>query len=320
MRSPQKSSPLLCLGTTTFGANIGQKESLEILDFYFDNGGSYLDTADNYSQWYAGNKGGEAEVIIGSWIRLHKNRRENIFLGSKVGKSIVNPGLKPENIKQVCIQSLKRLGTEYLDILYFHEPDSEVSLEESLLAACQLYEQGKILSIGVSNFNLEQIEKSRKILEKIKGPPLSAIQNHYNLLERDGNLIGYDLYSERTNNFMESKIIPALDGSGITIFAYHALARGFLTGKYLSNPNIESVHSSKVSKYLDERGISIARKVDDLADLLSTSCAGVSLAWLRAQYVNMIPVISVRDTRQLAECMVDVALDSEQIKSLSNLS
>ncbi len=143
----------MALGTLRFGTLNTYGESADLLDLYIDAGGRFLDTANCYNQWAANAKGGESEVVLGRWLRERGNR-DDLFIASKVGFSYgtLPDGLSADTIVSACEESLRRLGTDHIDLYYAHKDDPNTPLEETLTAFTRLQESGKIRFAGASNY------------------------------------------------------------------------------------------------------------------------------------------------------------------------
>src|ERR1044071_8659771 len=148
------------LGGNVFGWTVDQQTSFQLLDAFVDAGFDFIDTADSYSTWVAGNKGGESESIIGAWVKARGNRGQ-VMIATKVGSEIPNGGmgLSKRWILGQAEASLKRLQTDYLDLYQSHRDDSATPVEETLEAYEQLIRQGKVRAIGCSNFSAERISQ-----------------------------------------------------------------------------------------------------------------------------------------------------------------
>ena len=152
----------LCLGGNVFGFSADVANSEVVLDYYFNNGGNFIDTADMYSQWAPGHVGGESETIIGNWMKRRGNRAKMV-IATKVAKLDTRPGLKPENIKAACDDSLRRLQTDYIDLYYAHQDDPDTPIEETLGAFDSLIKAGKVRYIAASNFTPARLQKSSTV-------------------------------------------------------------------------------------------------------------------------------------------------------------
>ena len=148
----------LCLGGNVFGWTSDVAESETVLDAYVAGGGNFIDTADSYSAWKAGNVGGESESIIGSWMSARGNRADMI-VATKVGKLRSRPGLSAENIRLAADESLGRLQSDYIDLYFTHTDDDTVPLEETVEALDALVRGGKVRAIGLSNYTPERVSE-----------------------------------------------------------------------------------------------------------------------------------------------------------------
>ena len=174
----------LSLGGNVFGWTATKEESFKVLDRFVDLGGNFIDTADVYSAWKEGNSGGESESIIGEWMESRGNR-SRMVIATKVAKLPTKPGLSPANITSAVEDSLRRLRTEYIDLYYAHEDDEKVAQEDYLTAFDRLVRDGKVRYLGASNFSAERLRSAAKISVEGNLNSFVALQNHYNILERD---------------------------------------------------------------------------------------------------------------------------------------
>lgn len=289
----------LCLGGNVFGWSADEAQSHDVLDAFASHGGNFIDTADVYSEWKDGNKGGESETIIGSWLKKRNNRSE-IVIATKVAKLSTRPGLKASNIKAAVDDSLKRLQTDYIDIYYAHEDDQTTSLEETLQAFTEIIESGKVRYIAASNYSALRLEEALKISRDNNFAQYIAVQNHYNLLERKE---------------YESTMVTTLQKYGISGIPYFALARGFLSGKYRKGQVVDSVRAGGVASYLNDSGYELIEKLEVLAQKYNTSISAISIAWLRAQPTISAPIASARTVEQLHEIMPLITLTKEELAS-----
>ena len=291
----------LCLGGNVFGYSADKENSEAVLSFYADNGGNFIDTADMYSQWAPGHIGGESETIIGNWMKKRGNRSQMI-IATKVGKLDTKPGLKPSNIIAACEDSLKRLGSDYIDIYYSHQDDLDTPIEQSLGAYDSLIKSGKVRYIAASNFTPERLQESLDISKKLNLASYIASQDQYNLMDR-----GY-----------ENTLMPTLKSNGLSQIPFYGLARGFLTGKYRKGKSVESIRANGVNtNYANDRGWEIIEKLDQIARDKNTSIAAVSLAWLRAQVTVAAPIASATNLGQVKELMPIIKLELEELEILS---
>jgi len=174
----------LCLGGNVFGWSATAKESELVLDAYANAGGNFIDSADRYSEWLEGNVGGESETIIGDWMKSRGNRAE-IIVATKVAKLTTRAGLAATNIAGAAEDSLRRLGTDYIDIYYAHHDDESVPLEESLTAFHELVTSGKVRYIAASNYTAQRLAQALKISRDLGISEYLLLQPHYNAIVRD---------------------------------------------------------------------------------------------------------------------------------------
>ena len=291
----------LCLGGNVFGWSADEAQSHDVLDAYTSHGGNFIDTADVYSEWKDGNKGGDSEAIIGSWLKKRGNRSE-VVIATKVAKLSTRPGLSAANIKAAVAESLKRLQSEYIDIYYAHEDDQNTPLEETLAAFDEIVKSGKVRYIAASNYNSARLKEAIAISKANNFAQYIAIQNHYNLLERKE---------------YESDMAPALKELGLSGIPFFALARGFLSGKYRKGATIESVRAGGVANYLNDAGYALLEKLDVLAKSHNASVSAIAIAWLRAQPTISAPIASARTVAQLNEIVPIVNLTNDELASLT---
>ena len=292
----------LCLGGNVFGYSADKENSEAVLSFYADNGGNFIDTADMYSQWAPGHIGGESETIIGNWMKKRGNRSQMI-IATKVGKLDTKPGLSPSNIISACEDSLKRLGSDYIDIYYSHQDDLDTPIEQSLGAYDSLIKAGKVRYIAASNFTHERLQESLDISKELNLASYIASQDQYNLMERD----------------YENSLMPTLKSNGLSQIPFYGLARGFLTGKYRKGKTVESIRANGVNtSYANDRGWAMIERLDQIAKDKNTSVAAVALAWLRAQETVSAPIASATKLEQIKEIMPIVELSSDELQTLTN--
>ncbi len=282
----------LSLGGNVFGWTATKEESFKVLDRFVDLGGNFIDTADVYSAWKEGNSGGESESIIGEWMASRGNRSKMV-IATKVAKLPTKPGLSPANIASAVEDSLRRLRTDYIDLYYAHEDDEKVSQEEYLTTFDQLVREGKVRYLGASNFSAERLKSATQISSDGNLASFIALQNQYNILERDE---------------YERSMIPTLEELGISSIPYFGLARGFLTGKYREGVKVDSVRAKGVEGYQNERGWSIIERLERIAKEKSTTISAVAPALLRAQPTVIAPIASARTVEQLEEITPIVGL------------
>ena len=225
-----------------------------------------------------------------------------MVIATKVAKLPTKPGLSPANIASAVEDSLRRLRTDYIDLYYAHEDDEKVSQEEYLTTFDQLVREGKVRYLGASNFSAERLKSATQISSDGNLASFIALQNQYNILERDE---------------YERSMIPTLEELGISSIPYFGLARGFLTGKYREGVKVDSVRAKGVETYQNERGWSIIERLERIAKEKSTTISAVALAWLRAQPTVIAPIASARTVEQLEEITPIVGLSDYELAELS---
>ena len=292
----------LCLGGNVFGFSADVKNSEDVLSYYFDNGGNFVDTADMYSQWAPGHVGGESETIIGNWMKKRANRGQMV-IATKVSKLDTRPGLKATNIAAACEDSLRRLQTDYIDLYYAHQDDPDTPIEETLGAFDSLIKAGKVRYIAASNFTPARLQESLDMAKKLNLASYVACQDQYNLMDRD----------------YETTLRDTVDENGLSEIPFYGLARGFLSGKYRPGVTVESVRATGVANsYANERGWKMLEKLDQIAQERSTSVAAVALAWLRAQPTVSTPIASATKLEQIKELMPVLKLSESELQALTS--
>ncbi|MFM2321835.1 MAG: hypothetical protein RL612_982 [Actinomycetota bacterium] len=290
----------LCLGGNVFGWSTDETQGFEVLDAFVEHGGNFIDTADAYSAWVPGHVGGESETIIGNWMATKGNRASTV-IATKVAKLATRPGLSRENIIAACEDSLRRLKTDYIDLYYAHEDDINTPLEETLAAFTELRDAGKIRYAAASNYTGARLREAAAISRANGLIEYSALQNHYNLLERKD---------------YEHDSAPVLNELGISGIPFFGLARGFLTGKYRDGVAIESVRAGGVTQYANEEGWALLAKLDQVAAAHNTTVSVIALAWLRQQTTVAAPIASARTAQQVSEIMGEVSLTRDELELL----
>ncbi|MFN7988935.1 MAG: aldo/keto reductase [Thermoanaerobaculia bacterium] len=296
----------LCLGGNVFGWTADETQSFAVLDAYAAAGGNFVDTADVYAAWVPGNSGGESETILGRWMAARGNR-DRIVVATKVGKLPGLSGLSAKTIRAAAEGSLRRLGTDRIDLYYAHADDPATPLEETLCAFDALVREGKVRAIAASNYTAERLSEALDVSKRLGLARFEALQPHYNLVHR---------------REYEGELAGVCEREGLSCFPYYALASGFLAGKYRPGAKVESARAAGASKYLDERGLRLLGALDAIAAARGTTDAAVALAWLLARPAVAAPIASARTPEQLAELLPAVALrlGEEEVQRLEGAS
>lgn len=286
-KSGLKVSPL-CFGGNVFGWTADERTSFQLLDAMVDSGVNFVDTADSYSTWVAGHRGGESEAVIGRWFAARKNR-ERIVLATKVGSDLGGgkKGLAKQYLLRAVEDSLRRLQTDFIDLYQTHRPDPGTPEEETLSAYSQLVEQGKVRAIGTSNYSAAQLTAALDISREHRWPRYESLQPNYNLYDR-----------AEYEHELESLCVQ----EGIGVIPYFSLAAGFLTGKYRSEADLaQRARGQFVKKYLNERGLAILAALDEVAKESNATPAQVAIAWLMARPSITAPIVSATSVEQWKE-------------------
>ena len=299
----------IIFGGNVFGWTINEKKSFELLDAFLDAGFNCVDTADVYSGWIPGNKGGESETIIGNWLK-QRNNRSKVIVATKVGMEFRGEkGLKREHIIKSVEGSLKRLQTDYIDLYQAHQDDFDTPLEESLEAFDQLQKSGKVRIIGASNYSGQRLAEALETSQKLKLSQYQSLQPRYNLYDRKE---------------FEQDLEEVCKKNHLSVITYFSLASGFLSGKYRSEQDAsKSARGEGVkANYLNERGYKILEALDQVSEELSATPSQVSLAWLLHRPVITAPIVSSTKIEQLKDILKasEISLNDELTKKLNNAS
>ncbi|WP_344907501.1 aldo/keto reductase [Actinomadura meridiana] len=297
----------LALGGNVFGWTADRERSFEVLDAYVAGGGTFLDTADQYSAWVQGNGGGESETIIGDWTASRRNR-DDLVIATKGGRHPDHMGLSAPTMRAAVDDSLKRLRTDRIDLYYTHFDDPSVPVEEIMTTLDELVTAGKIRQIAVSNVEPDRLRASLEFSEREGTARYVAIQPHYSLVSRD-------TYEGARRDLAEKH--------GLVAVPYYGLAAGFLTGKYRPGATVDSVRAGGASKHTDtERGRNVLAALDAVAEEQHKAVATIALAWLAARLTVATPLASARTLDQLPP-LLDVArttLTADQATRLTEAS
>lgn len=302
----------VCLGAMTFGEELGigapEAESRRVFDTFLDAGGNFIDTANMYNR-------GTSERMLARFI---EGNRDYVVLASKY--SLSTQGADPnaggnhrKNLVQSLESSLRRLKTEYLDLYWVHAWDRSTSLPELMRALDDQVRAGKILHVGISNAPAWVIAAANTLAAERNMTPFTAMQLHYNLLERS----------------IEREHFELSDAQNMAIAAWSPLASGFLTGKF--NPGTDEsaregarlTTSPRGAQYLQPDKFAIAEELAKLAKDIGCTSAQLALAWMaQRSATSVIPIIGARTATQLDENLgcIDVQLQAAQVEQLDALT
>ncbi len=297
------------LGCNVFGWTVDEPTAFALLDAFTASGFNLIDTADVYSRWVVGNRGGESEVIIGKWLK-RKGNRSKVLVATKVGSPMGRGegGLSKRYIMRECEESLHRLQTDHIDLYQSHFDDPDTPLDETLEAYAELVRQGKVKAIGASNYSPDRLRESLELSKERGLPAYQSLQTLYNLYERRE----YETVHE-----------PFCREHGLGVLSYYSLARGFLTGKYRSPEDLsKSVRGMMIARFLNTRGQSILQALDSAARKYHASPAAVALNWVMARPTVTAAIASATSVSQL-QMLIEAArldMDSETLKLLNAAS
>ncbi|MFE0149249.1 aldo/keto reductase [Nonomuraea sp. NPDC059007] len=294
----------LCLGTNVFGWTADREASYAVLDAYVEDGGNFLDTADVYPAWATGES--TAERIIGDWM-IERGNRDSIVLATKVGMLSGWTGLAPRTIRTAVENSLRRLRTDRIDLYWAHVDDEGTPLADTLAAFDALVREGKVRYIGASNHTAPRLAQALKVSDDEGLARYVALQPAYNLMERG----------------FEGPLRDVVEREGLSTTPYHALARGFLTGKYAPGVTVDSPRAGRAAEYLKtERGLRVLDALAKIAAVRDVEPAAIAVAWLAAQPTITAPIASARTPAQLKPLMAGarLALGAEELATLAEAS
>jgi aryl-alcohol dehydrogenase-like predicted oxidoreductase len=300
----------ICLGTMSFGEQWGfgadPQTSHAVLDAYAEAGGNFLDTANKYH-------GGQTEQIVGDWMRAAAGRRERTVLATKYTLSMDSQdpnasGNQRKNLHRAIEASLRRLQTDYIDLMWVHAHDQYTPYEETMRALDDLVRAGKILYVGVSDTPAWVVAAANTLAELRGWTSFVGLQIEYSLLQRTP----------------ERDLLPMAAHFGLSVLAWAPLGAGVLTGKYTRDDASDSLRrqSNEQRGRTNERALTIARTVDAIADELGCTSAQVATAWVSAQGYGFIPIVGARKVSQIADTLgaAAVTLTAEQLAKLDAVS
>ncbi|NKF22262.1 aldo/keto reductase [Solimonas marina] len=294
-RSPLKVAPL-AFGGNVFGWTADEATSFALLDAFVDAGFNLVDTADVYSYWVPGHRGGESETVLGKWLKRSGNR-ERVVLATKLGKPMGPDlqGLSPVYIARAVEASLQRLQTDYIDLYQAHDDDAQTPLADTLGAFSRLIEQGKVRVIGASNYSAARFGEALAVAQRHLLPRYETLQPEYNLYER----FAY-----------ERDYAPLLASEQVGVIPYFALASGFLTGKYRSAADFAGrARAGMLSRYDQPRGWRIVEALHDVAARSGATPTQLAIAWQLARPEMTAPIASATTLTQLGELLKAATLE-----------
>ncbi len=299
----------LCLGAMTFGSRfgvigeLGQRDADAMVGASIDAGVNFFDTADVYSQ-------GESEEILGKALAA---KRQDVVIATKargrMGPGANEVGLSRLHIVQACEASLRRLGTDYIDLYQIHRNDSETDIEETLAALTDLVRAGKVRYIGCSNLPAWQLMKALGVSERRGLERFCSTQSYYALVGRD----------------LEYDTIPLIEDQELALLVWSPLSGGFLTGKFTregARDRDARRNTFDIPPIDRDQGFDILDVMGPIANAHRASIAQVALAWLLAKRAVTSVIIGAKRMDQLVDNLgaVDVVLSDEEVIRLDEVS
>ena len=303
----------ICLGTMQFGWTADEETSHSILDRSLELGCNFIDTADIYSSWASGNRGGESEKIIGSWLAKRAVKREDIIIATKVrgqmGEGPNKEGLSRHHILHAIQESLARLQTDYIDLYQVHWPDKETPLDETLDTLDYLIRSGQVRHIGCSNYPAWLLAKALWISD-IRGlARFDSLQPHYNYIYR----------SE-----FERELQDLCLDQQIGVIPYSPLAAGFLTGKYKRDgelPNSARVEGIK-KRYFNDDSFAALERMEEIGRSYGATISQMAIGWILANPSVDSAIIGANSIDQLNETAAgaDIQITVDDKNTLDDLT
>lgn len=290
------------LGGNVFGMTADRAASFAILDRFVECGGGMIDTADVYSAWVPGHKGGESETMMGAWLKA-SGARDRIAIATKVG--MMPGGLKPGRIREAVQGSLDRLGVDVIDLYFAHKDDPDVPLDEMLGAFGELIDAGTVRAIGASNYSAERLGEALRVADDKGLPRFTVVQPELNLLDRAQ---------------YEGALQRLCIDEGLGVITYFSLASGYLSGKYRGIDDLgKSPRGARVGPYMEGNGPAVLAVMDGIAGETGATLSQIALAWVAAQPGVSAPIASATSVTQLDEIMAseELILTGDQLAALT---
>lgn len=294
----------LVLGGNVFGWTSKGDEALAVLDGFYEAGGRMIDTADVYSAWIPGHKGGESEAVLGQWLSSRGVRSE-MRIHTKTGMMGGHEQYTPDGISKALDGCLERLKTDYVDLFYAHKDFEELAPTQIVSAFDVAVKSGKAKSLGASNFTADRLSAMLDASADLDAQPFTVLQNEYNLVNRGA--YGADLQKLCTER-------------GVIMLPFFGLAAGYLTGKYREEADFaKSARGGRVREVMGEHGPRVLSVMDEVAEETGASHAAIALAWLVRQPGIPAPIASARTARQLEELLefTKLELTEDQVARLT---
>ncbi|CAN5207775.1 aldo/keto reductase [soil metagenome] len=301
-RSGLSTAPL-AFGGNVFGWTADEQTSFTLLDAFVGEGFSLIDTADVYSAWAPGHKGGESETVIGNWLAARPGVRDKVLIATKTG--MMN-GLTAPEIETAAEASLMRLRTDRIDIYFSHKDYPETELDETLRAYEKLIAAGKVRCVGASNYSGARVREALATAGSAALPRYEVLQPEYNLMARG----------------FETEDAPVAKDEGLGVITYFSLASGFLSGKYRSQDDVKGARSQAVGKYLNDKGFAVLAALDAVSKAHGATPAQIALAWVMAKPQVTAAIASATSLDQFKDlaAAARLTLSAEDMTALDTAS
>lgn len=290
----------LVFGGNVFGWTLDQDASFAVLDAFYEEGGRMIDSADGYSAWAPGNKGGESETIIGAWLES-RGVRADMRIATKTGMGGVPGGLRPEKVEAALAASLERLRTDHVDLYYAHRHDAETPLDEVVSVYDAILKRGQARELAASNHTADQLQAVFATAARLGCVTYSVLQPQYNLVWRDE---------------YEGPLQDLCVARGVAVLPYYGLASGFLTGKFRSAADwAGSSRAAALDMFATREGWQRLDALRKLAEQRGATMAQVALAWLRTRAGVHAPIASATSPAQVRELCAGarITLDGDEL-------
>lgn len=294
----------LCFGGNVFGWTLDRDGSFAILDAFYEAGGRMIDTAEGYSSWVPGNKGGESEAIIGEWMES-RGVRKDMLIGTKTGMGGPPYALQPEKVAAALEGSLERLRTDYVDLYYAHRDDLTTPLDEVVAGFDAVVKAGKARELGASNYTAKRLTEVTDLAEQTGATGFTVLQPQYNLVWR---------------HEYEGALQDLCVARGIAALPYYGLASGFLSGKFRKPEDwAGSPRAHALGEFAANGGWAVLEALDAVAAETGATVAQVAITWLGAQPGVAAPLVSATKPEQLADLIAAAKLElsEEQVRKLT---
>ena len=300
----------LCLGTMNWGWTTSFAAADRVMDAFLAGGGNFLDTADIYSNWVKGFKGGESETVIGKWMKARKNRRAIVLATKARGRMWDGPtgeGLNRAHLVKACEDSLRRLQTDTIDLWQFHWADDATPIEETLRAAQDLIAAGKVRYIGASNYSSGQLAEALATATALNLPKFVSLQPFYNLAGRD----------------IEKDHVWIFRKYRVAVIPYSPLMGGFYSGKYRRHKPIPKSKRAEGLKWLfNDKGWKTIEALERMGRKRGKTVLQMALGWHLSHDWMTAPIIGANTPEQVRESLgaAGLRLDETEMKELDALT